>query len=249
MINTGLVSISFRNHSPFEIIEACFESGIHFIEWGSDVHARPDDPERLRLIANAQRAADIACCSYGTYFHAGENASEEIYSYIEAARILGARTLRIWCGGKSSSEYRDEERVALFNECKRLAEIAEQEDVVLCTEFHMGTWTDTPESVMALLNEIGSDHFRTYWQPNQHRGFDWNLASSRAVSKNAANIHVFNWKGDKTLPLAMANEEWKAYFESFEGDRYALLEFMPDGRIETLKTEIKSLREILGEKV
>ena len=36
--HTGLVSISFRRYSVDEIIAACREAGLEWIEWGSDVH-------------------------------------------------------------------------------------------------------------------------------------------------------------------------------------------------------------------
>ena len=39
MYSSGLVSISFRSHTPDEILRAAAESGLTQIEWGSDVHA------------------------------------------------------------------------------------------------------------------------------------------------------------------------------------------------------------------
>lgn len=39
MFYPGLVSISFRNHSPEEIISEAAKCHLHSIEWGSDVHA------------------------------------------------------------------------------------------------------------------------------------------------------------------------------------------------------------------
>ena len=50
----GLVSISFRKHTPEEIIRAAKDAGLSCIEWGSDVHAPPRDLERLREIAALQ---------------------------------------------------------------------------------------------------------------------------------------------------------------------------------------------------
>ena len=39
MYHAGLVSISFRENSPEEIVKACVAAGLRYIEWGSDVHA------------------------------------------------------------------------------------------------------------------------------------------------------------------------------------------------------------------
>ena len=35
----GLVSVSFRGHTPREILEEMKKVGLSCIEWGSDVHA------------------------------------------------------------------------------------------------------------------------------------------------------------------------------------------------------------------
>lgn len=43
MYDLGLVSVSFRNHSAKEIIQAAKDAGLTCIEWGSDVHAPYDD--------------------------------------------------------------------------------------------------------------------------------------------------------------------------------------------------------------
>ena len=35
----GLCSVSFRENSPEEILQAMADAGLWYIEWGSDVHA------------------------------------------------------------------------------------------------------------------------------------------------------------------------------------------------------------------
>ena len=47
----GLVSVSFRQHTPKEILEAVKAAGLSCIEWGSDVHAPHTDLGRLGEIA------------------------------------------------------------------------------------------------------------------------------------------------------------------------------------------------------
>ena len=43
--NCGIASVSFRQNSVEEIVNAVKESGLTCIEWGGDVHARPCDEE------------------------------------------------------------------------------------------------------------------------------------------------------------------------------------------------------------
>ena len=68
----GLVSVSFRRHTPREILEAVRAAGLACIEWGSDVHAPCTDETALRRIAAMQAEYGIVCSSYGTYFRLGQ---------------------------------------------------------------------------------------------------------------------------------------------------------------------------------
>ena len=129
---TGLVSVSFRPHTPEEILSAMKKAGLSYIEWGSDVHAPADNIENLKHLVALGEEYGITCCSYGSYFKVGQNSVEEILPYINAAKILGTNIVRIWCGTKDSEQYTAEEKNALFAQCKQLAKIAEQENVILC---------------------------------------------------------------------------------------------------------------------
>ena len=73
----GLVSISFRQHSPEELLKEVKRIGLTCIEWGSDVHAPKDDRARLLEIQRLQESYGITCCSYGTYFKLGVHPMEE----------------------------------------------------------------------------------------------------------------------------------------------------------------------------
>ncbi len=246
-MKTGLVSVSFRSCSAKEILQACAACGITSIEWGSDVHAPANDILGLRQLAKAQSEAGICCCSYGTYFRVGQNSAEELLPYIEAAKILGTEVLRIWCGTNASAKYTDKEKKALLDDCRTLAGIAEEKGVLLCTEFHRGTFTDTAESVEELCRFVSSPYLRTYWQPNQFCSVEENLAAAKQVAPLTRHIHVFNWEGEAKYPLAEAKQTWKNYLSCFSGEPTALLEFMPDGKIETLRGEHETLNSIIKE--
>lgn len=242
----GLVSVSFRGHSPAEILEAMKDTGLTCIEWGSDIHAPKDDIKRLEELCALQKEYGVECCSYGTYFRLGETPLGELHDYINAARLLGTDILRLWCGNKNSEEYGDGEKRALFDECKAAARIAEEEGVTLCMECHNGTYTNRKEAALELMEAVASDVFRMYWQPNQFRSVDENLRYAKLLSPYIVNLHVFNWEGKNKYPLAEAVDTWKVYLKN-TGTKTMLLEFMPDGKIESLKTEAASLRKIAEE--
>lgn len=240
----GLCSISFRDNPPEEILKEMQKCGLNFIEWGSDVHAQKDDIKRLEEIAKLQKKYGIICSSYGTYFRIGVTPEEEFEAYINAARILGTDILRLWCGNKNSEDYSLEEKNALFEECRKLASIAEKNNVTICMECHNGTFTNTKEAAFELMQAVNSKNFRMYWQPNQLKSFEENVAYASLLSGYTEHIHVFNWSEDKRFLLADGIDIWKKYLECFSCDKTLLLEFMPDDKIESLMVESMALRKI-----
>lgn len=245
MYKTGLVSISFRSLSVEELINKVKDAGLEYIEWGSDVHAPKDDIKKLEMIAKLQEETGIKCSSYGTYFRFMKDDPEELREYIKAAKILGTDILRLWCGTKGSKDMTDEDLENLYKDAEKAAKIAEENGVKLCMECHNDTLTDWKEPALALMKKINSHAFRMYWQPNQHRTLEENIAYAKMLAPYTEHLHVFNWAGDKRFPLIDGVETWKTYLKEFSDDKYLLLEFMPDDKIETLPTEANALREII----
>ena len=247
MFKAGLVSISFRQNSVEEIIAAASAAGLSLIEWGSDVHAPCTDLERIKEIRGSTESAGLRVSSYGTYFRIGKNTVEELLPYIEAAKALGTDILRLWCGTKGYSEYTDSEKTALYEECRALASLAKKSSVVLCMECHNGTFTDCLSGANELMERVSSDAFRMYWQPNQFKSLDENLEYARVMAPYTKVVHVFNWEGNEKYPLCEAEDTWKKYLSFFSDETALLLEFMPDGRIESLDKEAGSLLEIISQ--
>ena len=241
----GLVSISFRSNSPKEILTAMKNAGLSYIEWGSDVHAPRDNKDNLEEIARLQREFGIACSSYGTYFRLGINDTAELEEYAEAAKALGTDIIRLWCGDKNSQDFTEDEKRALFEQCKAAAEIGKQKGVYFCLECHNNTYTNTKESALELMQAVDSKHFCMYWQPNQYRTEEENIRYATLLCDYTKHVHVFNWEGDEKYPLAEAVDVWRKYLACLKPDSTLLLEFMPDNRIESLTDEAEALKEIV----
>ncbi len=243
MFETGLVSVSFRGLTPTEILGLCRENGLKYIEWGSDVHV-PIDTE-IKEIVDLQKEYGILCSSYGTYFRIGVNDVSELCNYIKTAKTLGTDILRLWCGEKNYTDMTDGERIFIVNESKKAAAVAENEGVTLCMECHNKTFTNCLEGAVHLMNEVGSPNFRMYWQPNQYRSFEENTEYAKNIAPFTRVIHVFNWESKNKFPLGDAIDTWKKYLSVFDGTQKLLLEFMPDGRPESLSDEVKALNMIV----
>ena len=247
MFGCGVVSVSFRQLSVDEVIRYTKEAGLSLIEWGSDVHAPYNDKERLEYIARAQAEAGISCPSYGTYFKLGVDDVETLHGYAEAARILGTKILRLWCGNKNYTDLTPEERDFMISESKKAAKIAEEEGVTLCMECHQKSFTNVLEGALDLMRSVDSKAFRMYWQPSTKEGVEYNLEYARGIKDYVDTIHVFYYKDGKKSYLSEGTEEWKRYLAEFDGRQNLLLEFMPDGSPETLKGEAASLNALAEE--
>lgn len=245
MKSIGVVSVSFRKYTPEEILKAMKNAGLSKIEWGSDIHAPYNDTEQLNRLSVLQKEYGIQCSSYGTYFKIGVTAIEELEGYISAAKILGTRILRLWCGNKCGTEMTESEKESLLFLCSQAARIAEEKEVILCMECHKGTFTERLEDALELMQKVNSPHFRMYWQPSEWLEPSDNLKIANALAPYTEHIHVFNWKGKERFPLSEGIATWREYMKVFDASHTMLLEFMPDDRIESLATETKALIEII----
>ena len=101
-----------------------------------------------------------------------------------------------------------------------------------------------------LMREVGSPHFRLYWQPFQWLEAEENLQIAQNLAPYVENVHVFQWKKPKLSPkrfsLSEGMDEWRAYLEAIPAPRVLLLEFMPDDQLATLPAEAEALRTIIG---
>lgn len=242
----GLVSISFRELTVEQIMQAVKNAGLTCVEWGSDVHAPCHDSEKLSEIVRLQTQYGLQCSSYGTYFWLGWDDIAQLPDYIRAAKTLGTNILRLWCGKKDPDSILPEEKEKLFADCKAAAKLAEKEKVILCLECHNNTYTQTKEGALELMQHVGSAAFQMYWQPNQHRSIEENIAYIRFLKDYITHIHVFQWKGNDRFSLSNGITEWQGYLAEFNSEHILLLEFMPDDRIETLPCEADTLKQIVG---
>jgi len=72
-----------------------------------------------------------------------------------------------------------------------------------------------------------------------------NLESARLLAPYTRHIHVFHWKGKEKYPLLEAKAAWQRYLSCFRGRHCLLLEFMPDGKLQSLPAEAAALKEIV----
>ena len=169
MLKTGLVSVTFRDKTPEEIISAVKQCGLEGIEWGGDVHVLPGDVSRAREIRHLTEQAGLAVWAYGSYFEAGEQTPDLFPPVLESAKALGAPCIRIWAGTRGSAQA-DPEYVQRVISCTQaICDMASTAGIDICYEYHPNTLTDNCDSAAQTLRSVARDNLHLYWQPGFHR--------------------------------------------------------------------------------
>jgi 3-dehydroshikimate dehydratase len=86
MLIPGLVSVTFRQLAPREIVQLAAAAGLRGIEWGGDIPA-------ARAVRQLTQDAEIRVLAYGSYFRFQPGVAFE--PVLETAVALGAPLIRI----------------------------------------------------------------------------------------------------------------------------------------------------------
>lgn len=246
----GIVSVTFRKFDSDRIISLAKENGLEAIEWGSDVHLKPGDADTAKHIKANCAANGILPVSYGSYQGKGEDGEDMFRETVETATILGTKNIRIWAGQKNSEDVTEEERKDYVSYAQRLADIAAEKDIDVSFECHRGTLTNTPDSAVRLMEEIGRKNVCLYWQPLQPDDVKQNVRIINTFLPYLKNVHVYAWdKNYARFPLSDHEKAWNEYAEAISKDgkkRAMLLEFVKDDSPEQLADDAKTLLRIMG---
>ena len=100
----GLVSISFRKHSPDFLAGKVKEAGLDGIEWGGDVHVPHGDLEAAKNVKAITDSMGLSVIEYGSYYIIGKSEPELFLAAAESAKALGTDIIRVWPGMNTPSE-------------------------------------------------------------------------------------------------------------------------------------------------
>jgi 3-dehydroshikimate dehydratase len=254
MIRPGLCSVTFRELTIDAVVLAAADAGLECIEWAGDAHVPPGDARTARDARVSTEQAGLAVASYGSYlaFEGSQDEfEEEAAGVLESARMLGAPRIRVWAGHTASADVSASRRESMVSRIRNVADRAAEHGIDIGLEFHGRTLTDEIGSTLRLLDEIGTDSVRTYWQPHQDMPDAEALQTLRRALPHTSSIHVFSWwPGSARLPLARRADLWRGAFTILEAegsDRDALLEFVPDDDPSVLGREAAALRELISQ--
>ncbi|MBP1991964.1 sugar phosphate isomerase/epimerase family protein [Paenibacillus eucommiae] len=250
MIRSGLLSVTFRKHSPREIISLVSEAGLQALEWGGDVHVPHGDLRTAGEIGRMTREAGIEISSYGSYYRVGVHADNLAFGRVlETAVSLKAPSIRVWAGDLGSAEADERWWYQVITDAQHISGMAMKEGIAIDFEYHGGTLTDSQDSANRLLLGIDRPNVRCNWQTPINETMEQRSDGLSAILPSLANIHVFHWLPDgRRCSLDEGRQQWLQYIRIIQKagkTHYALLEFVKDDSTEQFRKDAQILNEIL----
>lgn len=251
MIIPGIVSATFREKTAEDIIRLCTQTGLKAVEWSENSHVMPNDPKGADELYKKTVEAGLQIAAYGSYYRLGqqEAPAATFHASIISAAALHAPVIRIWAGGQASDDVDFERRIAMAKEAQIICDIASGYGIKVALEWHKNTLTDTNESAIRFLEEVGNDNLYCLWQPTVALSMDERKAGLDILGDRLLNLHIYYWLDGVRRPLEEGIGEWKQYLEhvSKEKDRYGLLEFVMNNTEDQFLEDAKVLHQIIRE--
>ncbi len=249
----GLVSITFRQLNPREIVDLVVEGGLRSIEWGGDVHVPPGDVPAAREVGAITRDAGLEVAAYGSYFRVIERNGEvpDFEPVLAAAVTLGAPTIRVWAGQLGSGEVDEKGLHALAERLRAICRQADAEGIRIALEYHGGTYTDSASSTLRLLAAADHANLDTLWQPANGLPPEACAADLQVCLPQVSNVHAFHWISfAERFALADGASHWSRYLQllgTSPRQRHILIEFVKSDTPAQFLADASTLRTWLDE--
>ncbi|MBQ8575015.1 MAG: sugar phosphate isomerase/epimerase [Clostridia bacterium] len=183
----GLASVTFRQKTIEEIVALCEKAGVDCIEWGSDVHVKTaEDAKKAKTLCDK---AGIEISSYGSYYRVGAKKNEEWLTLCENAKIMGAKSIRVWLGEKDSEKTSDRTYRKLLEGTEKICTVAENYGLLVCPECHDHTFNNNTQAFLKLKNDLNKPNFKTYFQSRYFR-MEYDLDRIEKTYEFIENVHV-----------------------------------------------------------
>lgn len=249
MLKPGLVSITFRQLSVDQIIDACLNAGLGGIEWGGDIHVPHGNITTAEEVKEKTELAGLEVASYGSYYHFSED-NLPFSDVLNTAQALGAPVIRAWAGKESSVMISEKNYYRIVNETRAAADLCERAGTKLAFEYHGNTITDTNSTAVRFIQDVNHRSVSSYWQPPAGMSKNSCLDGIEALGDNLQWVHVFHWQPDfqNKRNLIEGQSDWIEYFHlisTLDGDRWALLEFVKDDSLENFYEDAETLKRLL----
>ena len=244
----GFTTVTFRGKTIEENIDMALQSGASGIEWGGDVHVAPGNFVQAEKAARLTREAGLQVYSYGSYYRTDSEDPSDFLPVLETARRLGTALVRVWAGTLSPEKADKEYRERVVRCAREIGKMAKDRQITVAFEYHRNTLTENAVSAVALLEEIGLDNVKSYWQPNPDLSHQENMAELKAVLPYLVSVHMFYWTGANVRHLFKEGmDQWQDYLSVIhhKDDINFLLEFCKDDADTCFLADMDAIRSLL----
>ncbi len=186
-LKLGLCSVTFRKKSVEEVVEAVKKSGLHYIEWGGDIHVTTsDDAEKVKNLCDK---AQIKISSYGSYFNCIDYDKNVWVKTCQIAQEMGAESIRVWLGKKDSELTSEDEYKLLLSNTAEMCDVASEYNLSVCPECHDNTFNNNTDAFLRLTGDLKKDNFKTYFQSRYFR-MEYDLDRIDRTFDYIKDVHV-----------------------------------------------------------
>ena len=249
MFHTGLVSITFRELSPRQIVDLVVQAGLEDVEWGGDIHVPHGDIARAQEVRQMTVDAGLLVPSYGSYYRVGHEEPVPFEPVLKTALALGAPIIRVWAGKRGSTDADQSYRSRVIQESRRIADLAAQAGLEVSFEFHGNTLTDTNASALQFYQEIAHPSVSAYWQPIVDADEAYRLQGLRDLLPWLSHMHVLHWNRGQRQSLVDGTLLWQERFalaRETGRDHGALIECVHDNTPEGFLDDAATLKTWLS---
>jgi 3-dehydroshikimate dehydratase len=252
-LRPGLLSVTFRQLPPREIIRLAKDAGLESIAWAADAHAIPGQLSVAHDLGLMTRDAGLVVADYSSYHRVGAlGPSDPPFAKVLATALaLQVPLIRVWVGRSPSAKTTALEQRQAIAALRTICDQARDAGLEIATEFHADTLTDNATATRALLAEVDRPNLRTHWQPSHGESTDTAAKGLASLLPWLASIHVFHWPDgpENRRPLAEGVPRWTEFFRVARLSvraHDALLEFSPDHTVAAMKADAFTLRRLLA---
>lgn len=248
MIKTGLVSLSFNDHSIIDVVRLVANNCLQSIEWSGDRHVPVGEVELAKRVRQITESHALEVAAYGSHYRAGfgEGNGYPFDAVLQTAVALGAPTIRVWAGNQSPDR-------ASFNLCNdvnadlnRIATLAQRYGIAIAVEMQLITLAETAEAAKRIMDSVRHRNLSIIWKMRTDVLPEVNTDDLIKLLPLISDFRVsYNRRGDRR-PLHEGESAWKGWLHKLKrdkGDRYALLENIAHDDVEQLAQDSQKLRD------